>query len=148
MMEISNEGINLIKVFEQFRSKPYQCPAGVWTIGYGSTFYTEGQHVTSSDAPISEQVAEVLLATTLIDYENSVNKMVKIQLNQNQFDALVDFAYNCGSENLKSSTLLKKVNATDFNGAALEFDKWVHANGKVLAGLVYRRAAEKALFLS
>lgn len=145
-MQASKKLIDLIKQFEGFRSNPYLCPAGVPTIGYGSTVYQDGAHVKLSDNPISEGEAVIILYATLRQYENAVNRYVKVTINQNQFDALVDFAYNVGIGALQSSTLLRKVNNGDFKGASLEFGKWVHAGGKVLKGLVLRREAERKLF--
>ena len=148
-MQISEKGLNLIKKFEGFSSKPYLCPANVPTIGFGSTYYENGMLVTLDDDSISEQRAtEILKFTTDKMYGSFVNKAVKVKLNQNQFDALVSFAYNLGNGNLQQSTLLKKVNSNDFIGASLEFEKWNKAGGKVLSGLTKRRTAEKELFLS
>lgn len=144
----SQNCINMIKMFEGFRAKPYKCPAGVPTIGYGSTFYSNGKKVTLKDKLITEQDATNLLTTVVTNFSSGVSKLLKIQVTQNQFDALVDFAYNVGIGNLKSSTLLKKVNAKNFSGAALEFIKWNKAyDGKVLPGLTKRRTAEKDLFI-
>lgn len=137
----------MIKMFEGFSAKPYKCPAGVPTIGYGSTFYSNGKKVTLKDKLITEQDATNLLTTVVTNFSSGVSKLLKIQVTQNQFDALVDFAYNVGIGNLKSSTLLKKVNAKNFSGAALEFIKWNKADGKVLPGLTKRRTAEKDLFI-
>ncbi len=148
-MQISEKGLNLIKKFEGFSSKPYLCPANVPTIGFGSTYYENGMLVTLDDDSVSEQRAtEILKFTTDKMYGSFVNKAVKVKLNQNQFDALVSFAYNLGNGNLQQSTLLKKVNSNDFIGASLEFEKWNKAGGKVLNGLTKRRTAEKELFLS
>lgn len=134
------KGIELIKSFEGCRLAAYKCPAGVLTIGYG---HTSG---VKSGQKITQAQAETLLKTDLAKYENAVNECVTAMLNQNQFDALVSFAYNCGAGALKSSTLLKKLNAGDYSGAAAEFVKWNKASGKVLAGLTKRRTAERALF--
>lgn len=148
-MQISDKGLNLIKKFEGFSSKPYLCPAKVPTIGFGSTYYENGKVVNLDDEAISEERAtELLKYTTDKIFGSFVNKVVKVKLNQNQFDALVSFAYNLGNGNLQQSTLLKKVNNSDFIGASLEFEKWTKANRKVLSGLVKRRLAEKELFLS
>ena len=146
-MKTGLNGLNLIKEKEGLRLKPYLCSAGVATIGYGSTMYADGRKVTLKDAAISEKQALELLANTLGKYEKAVNDYVKVQLTQNEFDALVSFTYNLGAGNLLSSTLLKKINAGDKAGAANQFDVWNKAGGKVLEGLVKRRAAEKALFL-
>lgn len=140
-MHISNNGIDLIKQFEGCKLTAYKCPAGVWTIGYG---YTKN---VKPDMKITSSKATELLIDDLKTYESYVNKYVKVKLNQNQFDALVSFTYNCGGGALKSSTLLKKLNKGDYTGAANELLRWNKASGKVLAGLTRRRKAEKALFL-
>ena len=146
-MEIGKEGLNLIKKFEGFKAKPYLCPAGVPTIGYGNTFYLSGKKVALTDKPITEEEAEFMLQS-LVDstFSNQVESVLKVSLTQLQFDALVSFEYNLGLGNLKASTLLKKVNSMDFKGAASEFPKWNKAGGKVLPGLTARRLAEKELF--
>ncbi len=152
-MKTSKKGIKLIKEFEGFRSKAYLCSAGVWTIGYGSTLYTNNHKVKQGDQ-ISLTEAEELIANDLIKFENAVNKLVTVQVNQNQFDALVCFIYNIGEGAFKSSTLLKKINLKDFTGAADEFLRWNKApspsTGKLraLPGLTRRRTAERKLFLS
>lgn len=147
-MKASQKCIELIKRFEGFSAKPYPCPAGVPTIGYGSTRDTDGKAITLQHPPITEAQARALLAATLVTYENAVTRYVKVPLNQNQFDALVDFAYNAGAKNLLTSTLLKKLNAGDYIGASKEFSKWVYGGGKKLNGLVKRREAERQLFIS
>jgi lysozyme len=143
----SNNLIELIKKFEGFSSKPYLCPAKVATIGYGNTFYANGEKVKLTDIAISESQAVDLLKDTLKQYEKAVDSYCRDDINQNQFDALVDFAYNCGNGNLKSSTLLKKVNANP-NDITIgsEFAKWNKGGGKILNGLVKRRAAESELY--
>ncbi|MDF0605378.1 lysozyme [Neisseriaceae bacterium TC5R-5] len=148
-MKPSIHCINLIKQFEGFSAKPYLCPARIPTIGYGSTRDEKGNPVKLSDPPISEARAlEIMEATLAKEYAPAVERYVQVPLTQNQFDALVDFAYNCGGQNLRGSTLLKKLNAKDYAGAAKEFDKWVNGGGKKLPGLIKRRAAERALFES
>ena len=148
-MKVSKNGLDLIKEFESFRAKAYLCPANIPTIGWGSTYYPDGKKVTLQDKEITEQKAcEILEYIANKDFGSFVNKAVKVKLNQNQFDALVSFAYNLGNGNLQQSTLLKKVNSNDFIGASLEFEKWNKAGGKVLSGLTKRRTAEKELFLS
>lgn len=146
-MRVSENGINLIKQFEGCRLTAYQDSVGVWTIGYGWTQAIDGKPV-AKGMVITQQKADDLLKQGVVQYENGVNSLVKVQLNQNQFDALVDFAYNLGVNALKGSTLLKKLNAGDYAGAANEFTKWNKAGGKELAGLTRRREAEKSLFLS
>lgn len=142
-MKISQTGIDLIKSFEGLELKAYQDVVGVWTIGYGST----GPHV-KPGMVITPKEAEDLLRKDVSRFEACVDKQVTVPLSQNQFDALVSFAFNLGCGNLASSTLLRKLNVKDYKGASLEFVKWNRAGGKVLAGLTRRREAEKALFLS
>lgn len=143
---ISNVGIDLIKSFEGCYLKAYKCPAGVWTIGWGTTEPINGIKP-HEGMVITQKQADNLLIKNLNAYENAVNKYVTYSINQNQFDALVSFAYNCGNGALKTSTLLKKLNAGDVLGAADEFLRWNKSNGKVLNGLTRRRKAERKLFL-
>ena len=147
-MKTSNKGKAIIKQYEGFRAKPYLCPAGVPTIGYGATYYADGRKVTLKDAPISEADADNLLDKMLGKYEDAVNRYVQVPITQNQFDALVSFCYNLGQEALRKSTLLKKLNNKDYKGAADAFLNWVYASGKKLQGLVNRRTDEHKLFLS
>lgn len=147
-MKTSQAGLDLIKRFEGFKSAPYLCPAGKATIGFGSCAYADGRPVSLDDAPITQAQAQQLLADTLSKYEQAVSKAVKVPIGQHMFDALVSFAYNAGAANMASSTLVRKLNAGDINGAANEFDRWVYGGGVRLKGLTARRAAEKALFLS
>lgn len=142
-MNISNKGVNLIKEFEGLELKAYKDSVGVLTIGYGST----GPHVTV-DMTITESQAETLLKKDLSRFEKGVEDLVTVPLNQNQFDALVSFSFNLGLGNLKSSTLLRKLNSLDYIGAANEIPRWDKAGGKILKGLTRRRLAEKELFLS
>lgn len=142
-MKISQKGLDLVKSFEGLRLKAYYDSIGVLTIGFGST----GPHVKSGMMITAEQ-AEDLLRDDVSRFEACVSKQVTVPLSQNQFDALVSFAFNLGCGNLASSTLLKKLNTKDYAGASLEFPKWNRAGGRVLTGLTRRREAEKALFLS
>ena len=145
--QTAKAGIDLIKSFEGFRAAPYKCSAGVPTIGYGATFYPGGKKVTMSDASVTEEQAVELLANMLVSFEKYVDSYCVDTITQNQFDALVSFAYNLGPANLKSSTLLKKVNANpNDESIRLEFMKWVKAGGKTLTGLVRRREAEANLY--
>ena len=140
-------GIDLIKKFEGFRSKPYKCPAGIPTIGYGATFYTTGKKVTLADKAITETEGCNLLKYMLIIFEQYVDSYCIDSITQNQFDALVSFCYNLGPGNLKSSTLIKKVNANPNDETIrAEFMKWTKGGGKVLTGLVKRREAEANLY--
>ncbi|CAB4152274.1 COG3772 Phage-related lysozyme (muraminidase) [uncultured Caudovirales phage] len=145
-MKASKNCLELIKSSEGFSAKPYLCPAGIPTIGYGSTRYANGFAVSLKDTPITEQVAGDIMLATLQTYEDAVTRYVTAPLNQNQFDALVDFAYNAGAQNLRTSTLVRKLNAGDYKGAAAEFPRWNMGGGKILTGLVTRRAKERALF--
>ncbi len=145
----SKKGIDLIKKYEGFRSKPYLCPAKVPTIGYGATYYPNGQKVKLSDPAIDEKHASILLEAMLVPYEKAVDSFCRDDINQNQFDALVSFAYNLGTSALKNSTLLKKVNKNpNDKSIAFEFNKWVNAGGKKLEGLVKRRTEESKLYFS
>jgi lysozyme len=140
-------GIELIKKFEGFRSAPYKCPAGIPTIGYGATFYPNGTKVTMSDKAITEQEATTLLASMLIKFEQYVDSYCIDIINQNQFDALVSFCYNLGPNNLRTSTLLKKVNVNPKDESIrAEFMKWNKAGGRALKGLTLRRTAEADLY--
>ena len=139
----------MIKSFEGFVGKPYKCPAGIPTIGYGATFYPDGKKVTMTDAVLTEEKATELLSHMLISFEKYVDSYCVDTITQNQFDALVSFAYNLGPANLKASTLLKKVNANPADESIrLEFMKWVKAGGKTLKGLVRRREAEANLYFT
>ena len=140
-MKVSSNGINLIKKYEGCRLNAYKCPAGVWTIGYGHTKDVK------KGMKITQNKANELLEDDLKRIGNTIIQLVNVSMHQNQFDALVSFTFNCGSSALKRSTLLKKLNNKDYEGAANEFIKWNKSNGKVLNGLVKRREEEKALFL-
>jgi lysozyme len=140
-MELSPAGIDLIKGFEGLQLKPYKCPAGVWTIGYG---HTAGVKETS--AAITETQAVNYLKEDVQGAEDTVRRLVNVPLTQNQFDALVSFVFNIGETQFASSTMLTKLKGKDYAGAAEEFDRWKFAGGKVLNGLVNRRAKEKQFF--
>ncbi len=125
---------------------PYQDSAGVWTIGIGSTRGLDGNRVTAATPPISHAQALSLLSRDMRSAILGVEAAVKVPLTLAEEEALADFVYNVGIGNFKASTLLRKLNAGDRDGAAAEFEKWNLAGGRVLAGLVRRRASEKALF--
>lgn len=144
-MKTSNAGKTLIKSFEGKRLAAYDDGVGVWTIGYGTIKYPNGVKVKKGDVCTDEQ-ADQYFNNDLVKFENSVNSLVKVPLTQNQFAALVSFAYNLGATNLSNSTLLRKLNSKDYKGAAAEFPKWNKAGGKVMAGLTRRRLAEQELF--
>jgi lysozyme len=142
-MKISQIGIELIKCFEGYREKPYKCPAGFWTIGYGHLIKPQ-----ESFTFLTEDEAESLLKEDIITYEKAVKRLITTELTQNQFDALVSFTYNLGTGALQRSTLRQKLNRSEYMDAASEFDKWVMAGGRKLKGLVIRRHLEKLLFLN
>lgn len=147
-MKISENGLRLIKSFEGYHTRTddggcraYLCPAGVWTCGWGCT---EG---VTANTRWTEAEATERLATEIAKFEYAVDHAVTVPLNQNQFDALVSFAYNCGVGALQKSTLLKRLNAGNFEAAAAQFPRWNRGGGRVLKGLVNRRAREQALFM-
>lgn len=147
--KIGSKGLSLIKSFEGLRLKPYLCSANVPTIGYGNTFYENKTKVTLKDSAITEQRAVELLSWSLSGFEQYVDSYCVDTITQNQFDALVSFCYNLGPANLKSSTLLKKVNANPNDPTIrAEFLKWNKAGGRALAGLTRRRTAEADLYFS
>ncbi|HDC4492908.1 TPA: lysozyme [Enterobacter asburiae] len=146
-MQTSEKGIALIKQFEGCKLTAYQDSVGVWTIGYGWTQPVDGKPIRAG-MTIKQETAERLMKTGLVSYESDVSRLVKVGLTQGQFDALVSFTYNLGARSLSTSTLLRKLNAGDYAGAADEFLRWNKAGGKVLNGLTRRREAERALFLS
>ncbi|WP_044856879.1 lysozyme [Enterobacter ludwigii] len=146
-MQTSDKGIALIKQFEGCKLTAYQDSVGVWTIGYGWTQPVDGKPIRAG-MTIKQETAERLLKTGMVSYESDVARLVKVGLTQGQFDALVSFTYNLGARSLSTSTLLRKLNAGDYAGAADEFLRWNKAGGKVLNGLTRRREAERALFLS
>lgn len=146
-MQTSDKGIALIKQFEGCKLTAYLDSVGVWTIGYGWTQPVDGKPIRAG-MTIKLETAERLLKTGLVSYESDVSRLVKVGLTQGQFDALVSFTYNLGARSLSTSTLLRKLNAGDYAGAADEFLRWNKAGGKVLNGLTRRREAERALFQS
>ena len=140
-MKINDEGLELVKHYEGFRNKAYLCPVGVWSIGYGTT-----RGVEPGDS-VTRQEAEDMLMADIRRFEREVKTLIRVPINENQFSALVSFAYNLGADNLRKSTLRAFVNRGDYSGAATEFLRWVHAGGKEMPGLLARRKAERALFL-
>jgi lysozyme len=149
-LSLTPAGANLIKHFEGCLEKngehyaAYRCPANVLTIGWGHTQH-HGKKFDAASRWTLAQCNEAFLED-MTGFEKAVRRLVTIELEPWQFDALVSFTYNCGEGNLQKSTLLKKVNAGDFEGAALEFHKWNKGGGKKLDGLVRRRASEALLF--
>ena len=149
-LSLSPAGANLIKHFEGCLKKhgdvyhPYRCPANVLTIGWGHTNHHGAKFDENSRWTAAQCNAAFM--EDMGGFEQAVRRLVTVDLEPWQFDALCSFAYNVGEGNLKKSTLLKKVNAKDFKGAAKEFHKWNKGGGKVLAGLTRRRASEALLF--
>ena len=141
-MNISKEGIALIKKFEGCELEAYKCPAGVWTIGYG---HIKG--VQEGDV-ITLEEAEDMLVEELHEYENYINDMVTVGLTPFQFDALVAWTFNLGVGNLRQSTMLRKLNEGDYQSVPSEMNRWNKAGGKTLDGLIRRRKAEGLLFES
>ena len=141
-MKASENAIRVIKRFEGMREEAYLCPAGVWTIGFG---HTAG--VKKGDK-IDMYTATVYLQDDIRKFEDAIDKLVKVKLNKNQFDALVSFVFNVGAGAFEKSTMLKLINSGNFSLAANEFDKWVYSKGTKLEGLINRRKAEKELFLA
>lgn len=144
---MTQKGLDLIKEFEGFRGEAYLCPAKLPTIGYGATFYMDGSKVKLGDK-ITKEDAEILLNNMSEKcFGEYVDKYVTSKINPYQRDALISFAYNCGNGSLKSSTLLKKVNANPSDASIRnEFMKWTKGGGKELPGLVRRRKAESDLY--
>jgi lysozyme len=153
-MQLSENGFKIIKNFEGLRLEAYRDVAGVWTIGYGSTRYHDGKQVKPGDVLESEVQADALFRNTLGQYEDAVNRLARAPLTQNQFDALVSFAYNEGTGALEGSTLLVKLNEKNYNEAAAHFLAWNKITdpktGKkvVIETLVQRREEESRLFLT
>ena len=146
-MRLNNSGYLLICEFEGLSLKPYLCPANIPTIGYGNCFYSDGSKVTMNDKPISKYIAFEMFKTIADDFAKKVSKVITSPLNQNQFNAIVSFSYNCGISNLKSSTLLKKINTNHFDPTIKdEFLKWNKSKGKVLKGLTKRRELESEIY--
>lgn len=139
-MKISAEGLALIKKFEGCELEAYQDAVGVWTIGYG---HIKG---VKEGMTITKQQAEEMLLEELVEYENYVLEAVNHQLDQCMFDALVSWTYNLGPSNLNASTMLKVLNAGDYDAVPEQIKRWNKAGGKVLTGLVRRREAEALLF--
>lgn len=142
-MKTGINGIELIKKYEGFSSKPYLCPAGLPTIGYGNTRYSDGTKVSLKDTEIDEKKALEILIDSLATYESVVLQKISIPLKQNQFDALVSHTYNTGG----SSTLFKLINENNPEYAKWWVTRYITANGRVLKGLRRRRVEELELYM-
>ena len=139
--QINTEGMRLLKTYEGLYLNSYQDAVGVWTIGYGCT---EG---IGPGMTITKQEAEDMLRRELSKFESAVAQYVSVEINDDQYSALVAFSYNVGAYALKKSTLLRKLNGGDYAGASNEFPRWDKAGGRALLGLSRRRRSERALFL-
>jgi lysozyme len=158
-MKVSQKCIQQIKIDEGVRSKPYQCPALLWTVGVGHVIDPNHAKVPMADRKalpipagwdrvLSADEIDEILRTDLARFEAGVLRLIKVPLTQGQFDALVSFSFNVGLGNLQNSTLRMKVNRSEFEAAAEQFLVWTKAGGKVLPGLVKRRTHEKEMFES
>lgn len=148
-MILDNKGYLLITKFEGLKLKPYLCSAKIPTIGYGNTYYPDGKRVTLLDKDITKQQAFDMFKEVANRFAKRVDALVTSNINQNQFNALVSFAYNVGTGNFSSSTLLKKVNRNpDDLTIKDEFLRWNKAGGKVINGLTNRRNEEADLYFS
>ena len=147
-MKVNKLGIDMMHHFEGCKLQAYQCSAKVWTIGWGNTYYQDKRPVKQGDKVTQEQANE-LFEMIMNEFAIEVRKALTKEVSENQFSALVCFAYNVGIGNLKKSTLLRKVNVNPNDETiALEFAKWNKAGGKVLNGLVRRRKAEADLYFT
>ena len=158
-MKVSQKCIDNIKRDEGVRSRPYQCPALLWTIGVGHVIDPNHAKVpmanrkqlpipTGWDRVLSNEEIDEILRKDLARFEQGVSRLITAPLTQGQFDALVSFSFNVGLGNLQNSTLRMKVNRQEYEAAAEQFLVWTKAGGKVLAGLVKRRTHEKEMFES
>lgn len=141
MMKLSTTGLDLIKSYEGYRAKPYNDGGGVMTIGYGHVI-----HPNDVFDEVSETEALALLRFDLERYEKTVNTYVSVPLTQSQYDSLVSLCFNIGRRAFERSTLLRLLNEGDYEGAAKQFHVWRKDNGKVVRGLVKRRAREAKYF--
>ena len=146
MRQINKAGLDLVKQYEGFRATAYVCPAGKLTIGYGHVILEHEQSLKA--ARISMDEALSILRADMADAERAVERYIKVELSDNQFAALCSFTFNLGSGNLYRSTLRKKLNKGGYDSVPTELDKWVHAGGKRLNGLIRRRSDEGDLFRS
>jgi len=146
-MKLDDKGYKLITGFEGLKLKPYLCSAKIPTIGYGNTYYSNGKHVTLLDEAITQLEAFEMFKEIADRFALAVNKRLTKPVTQNQFNALVSFAYNVGTGGFSTSTLLKKVNVNP-NDLSIrnEFMKWTKAGGKVVQGLVNRREKEADVY--
>lgn len=153
-LKMSNKGLELIKQFEGFRSAPYRDAVGVWTIGFGNTYYPDGRKVSANDKPLTiGEASQLKLDIINKDFAPAVNTLLADEIkagkvNQNMFDALVSLSYNIGTGALSRSSVIRHLKQGNKQKAADAFLLWVKAGGRTLNGLVRRREAERKLFLS
>ena len=155
-VRINDQGIELIKSFEGLHDgdkttplyEPIRCPAGLWTLGWGNIYGLDNRRVTANHRAITLAQAEELLVRDLKRFESQLVRLVRVDLNENQWAAIVSFSYNVGSYNFKVSSLRAAINRKSWQTAANEFPKWVYAKKRKLPGLVRRRLAERELFLA
>ena len=153
-LKLSNKGLELIKQFEGFRSAPYRDAVGVWTIGFGNTYYPNGRKVSASDKPLTiGEASQLKLDIINKDFAPAVNTLLADEIkagkvNQNMFDALISLSYNIGTGALSRSSVIRHLKQGNKQKAADAFLLWVKAGGRTLNGLVRRREAERKLFLS
>lgn len=143
---ISPIALDLVKRFEGYSPTLYTCPAGKRTIGYGHV--VTPPHLPDFQKPITQERAAQILMMDMTYAQQAVERLVKVPLNENQFAALVSFVYNIGEGAFAASTLLRLLNKGRYDEAASEFNRWIHAGGKRLEGLIRRRRAERGLFLT
>jgi len=144
---MTDEGLDLIKLYEGYSSSPYLCPAAHWTIGYGAIWGMDNKRVTEDHHDINEDQADYLLRRDVKKSEIAVLRHIRVPLEDGQFNALCSFVFNLGSGALQSSTLRRKINKGDYIGASNEFKRWVFAGGRKLKGLIKRREHERLMFL-
>lgn len=145
---MNEAGMDIVKTFEGWSSSVYQCSAGRWTVGWGSTWDHRGNPITSEQSDITEEYGTTLLRREVSHVEKAIRRLISAELTENMFSALCSFTYNVGTGNLQRSTLRMKLNRGQYEDAADEFPKWRRAGGRVLRGLVRRRKREKELFLT
>ena len=146
-MNIATPGLEIIKHYEGWSSSVYLCPAGRWTQGWGSTWDNRGNPITSKNSDIDEVTGESYLRREISHVEKAIGRLIKAELTENMFSSLCSWAYNVGTGNLQRSTLRMKLNRGNYEAAADEFPKWRRGGGRILKGLVLRRASERELFL-
>ena len=147
MRRMTDEGLDLIKLYEGYSSSPYLCPAQHWTIGYGAIWGMDDKRVTEDHPDINKDQADYLLRRDVKKSEMAVLRHIRVPLEDGQFNALCSFVFNLGSGALQSSTLRRKINKGNYIGASNEFKRWIWAGGRKLKGLIRRREHERLMFL-